>query len=389
MASYKMSEKRPGNNKPLKLVDLEEPEPGDDLTLYLPQEIWIKIASFLTLDDLCQLSLVSRRFYGVAMDPILWPTICIKSDAISGTETVVKLIQRCSFLSHLTLQCRDDISDLLKAVAKHSKRLKTLDVRFCPILTYQDLEHLSLHCPEISTLDLECTGCLNKDSDQHEMEGSNTCSCLPSNSFTSVLRNFKLLNHLNLFACKNLNSRGLQEIADSCCSLQSLDIDEVNYLSDDAFIYFISKVKTRLKRFWVDGETLTDKSFSAFGDLQQLELLSVSFADNMKSRGLASISNLKNLEWLKIRRGNQLIAPDFVQAFSDGKLKKLLYLDLSECSKLSDLGLITVAKNCPMLATLNLCWCWELTDSSLKFIVNYCRLLINLNLCGVVRCVIN
>ena len=113
------------------------------------------------------------------MDPILWPTISIKSDAISGTETVVKLIQRCSFLSHLSLQCRDDISDLLKAVAKNSKRLKNLDIRFCPILTFQDLENLSLHCPEISSLDLECTGCLNKDRDQHEMEGSNTCSCLP------------------------------------------------------------------------------------------------------------------------------------------------------------------------------------------------------------------
>ena len=116
-------------------------------------------------------------------------------------------------------------------------------------------------------------------------------------------------------------------------------------------------MKTRLKQFWVDGETLTDKSFSVFGDLQKLELLSISYAENMKSRGLTSVSNLRNLEWLRVRKGKGLLCSDFVQAFSDEKLKKLLFLDLSECSELSDLGLITIAKNCPTLATLNLCWC--------------------------------
>ena len=175
------------------------------------------------------------------------------------------------------------------------------------------------------------------------------------------------------------------QIADLCPNLEIINIDEITFLSDESFIYFISKTKHRLRRFWLDGESLTDKSFSVLGTLHRLELLSISFSDNMRSKGLEAISKLSNLEWLKIRRGSSLLSSDFVSAFSEQKLEKLIFLDLSECACLSDLGLMIIAKNCPNLATLNLNWCWELTDVSLKMVVKNCRFMINLNLCGVVK----
>jgi hypothetical protein len=84
----------------------------------------------------------------------------------------------------------------------------------------------------------------------------------------------------------------------------------------------------------------------------------------------------------------ELLPPEvFVRTFANGRLRKLLFLDLSDCSTLSDAGLMAVAQNCPNLGTLNLCWCMELTDISLSCVVNSCKFLISLNLCGVVRSV--
>jgi hypothetical protein len=233
---------------------------------------------------------------------------------------------------------------------------------------------------------LQCTGCLNQDRDSHEMEGSNTCGCAADKSFTNLLKQFTCLQSLNLFACKNLTSHGLVQIADHCPLLEELNIDEVNYLSDDSVNHLISRAAGRLRQLWIDGETLTDDAFVNLDQLAaKLELLSISFADSMGQRGMRAVARLANLEWLKVRRANQLQAQDFVQAFSGGRLKKLLYLDLSECSTITDAGLIAVAQNCPNLGTLNLCWCWELTDVSLSCVVNYCKFLISINLCGVVR----
>ena len=105
-------------------LDDERGENKPDLTLKLPNEIWIKISSYLYIEDLCELCLVNWRFHHIAFDPILWTSISIKSDVISSTETVIKLLKRASLLSELKLHCRDDISSLLAAVSQFSTRLK-------------------------------------------------------------------------------------------------------------------------------------------------------------------------------------------------------------------------------------------------------------------------
>ena len=90
-------------------------------------------------------------------------------------------------------------------------------------------------------------------------------------------------------------------------------------------------------------------------------------------------------EWLRLRRGAALEPIHFVIAFSSGCHDSLLHLDLSECSRLDDAGVMAIASHCPNLGTLTLAWCWEVTDVGIAAIVAQCQYLINLNLCGVVR----
>ena len=106
---------------------------------------------------------------------------------------------------------------------------------------------------------------------------------------------FRQLADLNLFLCRNLHSSGLEHLANHCTNLTKLNIDEVNYLTDESVNRFIEAQGPSLKMLWLDGESLSDESFANFHKMRQLELLSISFCDNLGPAGLQSIAKLANL----------------------------------------------------------------------------------------------
>ena len=173
--------------------------------------------------------------------------------------------------------------------------MKHLEVKYCQPLTFIDLSNLSKGCKKLQSMNLEGTGCLNGDGDAHEMEGSHMCQCGQIMSFSKFFGEFKKLTELNLFLCKNLHSKGLELIAKFCVSLESLNIDEINYLSDESINNFIELRSESIKHLWIDGESLCDESFGNFEKMKRLTILSVSFADNMGPKGLMSIAKLENL----------------------------------------------------------------------------------------------
>ena len=109
-----------------------------------------------------------------------------------------------------------------------------------------------------------------------------------------------------VLSCRNLNNKGLEQIATLCPKLKFLNVDEVQYLADSSVKFFVTKISSTLKHFILDGETLTDESFTSFGELKSLIDLRISFCDNMNSAGLEAISSLSSLEWLKLRRAGAL-----------------------------------------------------------------------------------
>ena len=84
-------------------------------------------------------------------------------------------------------------------------------------------------------------------------------------------------------------------VSEVCLSLEKLNIDEVNYLSDESVNTFMELRGANMKSLWLDGESLTDESFRNFHKMEKLELLSISFCDNMGSAGLRAISQLSKL----------------------------------------------------------------------------------------------
>jgi len=350
----------------------------------LPEELWIKVLKYLSTGELCTISLVCRGFLNLARDPSLWPSLSLLGDALADTATIVDLVSRCSQLSVLSITARDDAATVINQVALHCPLLQSLTVKYSPPLPHSTLEALAAGCPRLASLDLESTGALNSGCGSFHPEDC-TCICVPEFSFPLLFAPLVYLTTVNLFACRNLHSAALRHLADICTHLTSLNIDEVNYLSDACVNHLLDVRGSDLRKLWIDGESLSDASFSNFHKMGQLELLSISFSDNLGHAGLKSISLLKRLEWLRLRRGADLEPQHFVTAFELGELQRLTYLDLSECSKLDDSGLAAVAKTCPNLGSVSLNWCWDVTDVGLGHLVHRCRALVSLNLCGVVR----
>ncbi len=104
------------------------------------------------------------------------------------------------------------------------------------------------------------------------------------------------------------------------------------------------------------GESITDEAFAYLDRLEAagLQLLSISFANGLRSRGMRAISQLAGLTTLMIHEARQLLTEDFVAAFAGGKLRELRHLELADCPQLLDECVDEVAISCPRLEELAL-----------------------------------
>ena len=327
--------------------DSEEDLDVDNFFNKLPDEIIVKIFSFLSRRDLAlRVAMINKRFHDLSLVPSLWQTVHIPVERSMSLTEAHKLLERCSMLKHLFIKRRLDSEFIAIYALEYCPRLERLELVYCEKPSVFFLEAVGEFGLSLRNLNLWGTSL--------DPELLNSGQCLSR------------LTHLDLFNCKGLTDSGLREIADNCKSLQYFNMEEVTLLSDDAMNYFIDGVQNSIRDLLIDGESLTDNSFKHLSKCKRLEKLGVTFADSMESDGLQAISRLSRLKWLKVRRGKSLNDSDFVRAFKEEKLKNLTNLDLSECAGLEDRGMDIIAHNCPDLVYLTLDWCWELTDESIR-----------------------
>ena len=146
---------------------------------------------------------------------------------------------------------------------------------------------------------------------------------------------------------------------------------QVTHLSEESVIILIQERKQSLKSLFLDGESLTDRTFTHLLLCQNLEELGISFAEEMDENGIFSIAQLKKLKLLKLKRAKKVKADNFVTLFANNNLKQLENLDLSECVQVNDEVIQTLALGCPNLDKVVLNWCWDIRDSGLEYLIRY------------------
>ncbi|KAK7081272.1 hypothetical protein SK128_003202 [Halocaridina rubra] len=333
----------------------------------LPHELVLNIFSYFNIYELCScIAHVCTSWWNISKDPMLRKHLRFSFERPVNGEQIQTILAGSPFLVTLELQSREDGGNLLLHAAKHCPHLEKLTVKFSDELTEDTFKSLVSNCSKLSYLNVE---------------GSRVAS---SGCYYTIA-NFQNLKHLNLSHCYFLDNLGLIQIVKQCRHLEYINIDGITGIFDSSIVYMTTEVGHCLTHLFLDGENLTDVAYKSLSACTKLKMLGISYCEQMTDIGLSGIYELKQLTFLKIRKGVQLMPVGLERLFSSGHLCLLTHVNLGECSLMDDKVLIAMASTCPQLTNLVLQWCWEVTDLGISAIVNKCHHLRVLDLVGVVQ----
>lgn len=229
---------------------------GQDVSLFdiLPEELILKIFSFLSLQELCKtISLVCKLWLFYSRCPVLWQRLSLlETSRFNSIEEVSDFIlSNCPLLKHLYLQPRTELTLLgCSVLAKACPHLHSLSLSFCDHITKETLDEFVTFCPHLRDINLE--GCVVTDS---ALEGLDK---LP-------------LQKLNASHCTHLTDCGLNFLATECHYLCSLNLDGVQWITHDAISVLVENCRSRLEHLWLDGENMTDITVQLIAKCQKLK----------------------------------------------------------------------------------------------------------------------
>lgn len=232
---------------------------GDDeqetLINSLPDEILTKIFSYLSLKELsCFVRVVCKRWLYVSCTEILWSKLTAEDikdlEEVAPSALVQFVSLNTSSLKYLLLDNCYDIP--IHTLAKMVPNLRELSLAFCSQVNKLLLQTFSEHCPGITALNLE--GC-------EEI----THDCL-------TLFSGHIISRLNLSHCNHLTDDSLIFIINTFWNIKDLNLDGVQWISDDAVRLLLENCKETLRYLWLDGENLTDHALTMLGRCNNLRL---------------------------------------------------------------------------------------------------------------------
>lgn len=310
-------------------------------------EIILKIFTYLPIRDIIyQVNLVSKQFNIVSKDPSLIkeihfvPNVIVFvghidsyskpiTEAFDSIKSISELIGRTK---HLKINGKGD--EMYPEEYRKKFRFDIVDaMQYCPKLTHLEVANLS-----------------NKNDYKEELE--NMHKLLMKEVFK-----LKYLKSMKVGTDFPFYSEDLITLSIECESLESFDtLDEYfagYYYDDKNLITFMKNKKSTLKSLKIYKSSQQYKWLHMLPECTKLEELGIGAAYDLEKLNLTLISMLHNLKSLYIGFADSLNEQDFINLFTDKKLKNLTELVLVECP-VTDKVLKTIALNCPDLKTLRL-----------------------------------
>ena len=373
----------------------------------LPDELILKIFSYLAHSELAKCLRVCQKWHRLANDDSLWYEVEISSYILPcGSGSVLSAIARQHPNLHtLAVKISSDLWDsrLASREIQKSSDVWTSFINLSKVFIYDSPWPGKGAIPLLHALPDMLSACYR------------TLTCFRCEGSTALGREqFQLLfsnpsvryRELSIAHCPNIGDIAIFQAQfnsnfSKCLeNLELLNLDGIGtvwrtVLSDGGIIAMLSACP-RLKSLYCDGENMTDKSSEHIQKLSNLEHLSISFCSELTDKSLECFSKLKNLTSLYLKRGDEFTNQGFENLFdglcvcSDspyqsgnsqnvGRLRKVC---LIECKLLRDSGLMQLARNFPHLVHLDLSWCWNLSDIGLEAVARNCVRIETLRLVG-------
>ncbi|XP_036961774.1 dynein regulatory complex subunit 6 isoform X4 [Acanthopagrus latus] len=338
----------------------------------LPSSLLLKIFKYLDFRDWLNCAEVCCSWRAVIQSGPLWSQINVSVEKDWITDGTMKQILQNyrPFVIHLNLRgCTSLNLPSLKYISE-CRNLQDLNVSECFNVTDLMLQRIVEGCPCLLYLNLSCTLITNKTL----RELSRNCLNL---QFLSLAYCYRFtdegcmylatgkgccnLLHLNLSGCT-------QALIARCRCLSDISLLDAAHLSDVA-IKAIAEV-AKLKSFSTEGNSqLTDISWAALcSSSPGLHRLHAAECPRMTDAGLKSVATLKNLQHLDISLCEK-VSDMGIQCLTKGSSSsKLRELNVSHCSHITDISVLSIAQRLRKLYHLDLSYCERLTDMSLEWL---------------------
>ncbi|KAJ1428375.1 hypothetical protein B484DRAFT_419428 [Ochromonadaceae sp. CCMP2298] len=199
-----------------------------------------------------------------------------------------------------------------------------------------------------------------------------------------MAQNLSICEGFDLSHCPQLTNATLQHV-DRMSSVKVLCLDYCHLITDDGF-RSLRQLHAKLTVLSIEGLSLiSDEGFGALTDkCTQLQQVNVNKCPNVSHETIRKLvkqnPRLSSLKMSSARITDEalsLIAAGMVQS---GCGAGMLYLDISMCADLTDLGVICIAETCPALLSLNMRGLSRVSDLGTRSVCSNCWHLQHLDL---------
>nr|CAH7743368.1 unnamed protein product [Callosobruchus chinensis] len=336
----------------------------------LPDDLVVRIFSFLTSIDLSICAQVCRRFDVLAWTPSLWRNIILDDDSVSGDRAIRGVLRQlcgqgrtgaCPSVEKIYITNGVRLLDKsLLLLARRCPELTHLQLQGCSNLTNNALFEVVTRCTNLQHLDISgcikisCIGGLGAPRRlQLQYLDLTDCVAVQDSGLMVIVRNCPHLAYLYLRRCVQITDTGLKYVPSFCSGLRELSVSDCTNITDFG-LYELAKL----------GATL--------------RYLSVAKCDRVSDAGLKVIARkCYKLRYLNAR-GCEAVSDDAITVLARS-CTRLRALDVGKCD-VSDAGLRALAESCPNLKKLSLRNCDLVTDRGVQCVAYYCRGLQQLNI---------
>ncbi|XP_076903180.1 uncharacterized protein LOC143558172 [Bidens hawaiensis] len=317
-------------------------------------------ARFTRLKDLDLSQSASRSFYPGVTDSDLsviasgFTGLCVlKLQNCKGITDagMVAIGSGLSFLQSLDVSyCRKLTDKGLSAVTDGCHDLKSLHLAGCRFVTNKLLESLSKNCHNLEVLGLQ--GCTN----------------ITDTGLTALVNGCKRIKHLDVNKCTNVGDLGVSTAAEACStSLKTLKLLDCYKLGDKSILAVADFCKN-LETLIIGGcRDLSSKSIKSLAvSIHSLRILRMDWCLNVSDASLNRIlSQCTCLEVLDVGCCEEVTDAAFegLREESEGSGLRLKVLKISNCQKITVLGISMVLKACRSLEYLDVRSCPNVTKA--------------------------
>lgn len=319
------------------------------------------------LNDIALLSLAERC-------PVLQTLVLTGCDMLTDVG-LSWLCSGCLALTHMDVSGCAKLTDLaMRSIGENLLQLQHLNINHCVRVSDLGIRHVALGCPDLTRLDASGLALL---ADPRPNDGDARGGEKYHQGIAAVTVRCRKLRHLDISRCPSIGDITLQYLAMNSRELAELNVSSCTRVTHVGVRQLVSSA-TKLTSINVSGcAKMNDCAFTempipAEATLYRLTSLRLKNCLQVSDSTLKSLSALQlSLRELDVSGCSRISDMGILSLIDSSMAPSLRYLWLRNLVEISETGLSWLAEKCPKLLLLDFTGCSKIKSFSIKSLAGY------------------